>query len=271
MDKVVSLFKPFKTIFYFKIFDLAKVLFGANKFWMGLKVWIQIRLTRLTVWLDLNWHCTMWLHLSVAPLPYFNAMLRAARVCHSWIGVSFPPPAVVGRPPPPTPRCRGTLLSRWLLPEPLFHHFSPPREDHSPKHFPSTSPFLLAKPRHRRAVSADKIRATTAVLPPPWWALPMLVLLHLVAILSLPSAPSCYRTSPTPPSTDGAATKVRTSWFFHHLVVDRLIPWDSLDTTMPGTLPVSPSSIPYLRVEWKNGSKTDLQSQHRCYSVLDLQ
>jgi hypothetical protein len=36
MEKVVSFFKFFKTIFYFKIFKLGKVLFGSVKIWNDL-------------------------------------------------------------------------------------------------------------------------------------------------------------------------------------------------------------------------------------------
>jgi hypothetical protein len=37
MDKVVPLFNPFTTIFYFKLFELGKVLFGLVKVWKDLE------------------------------------------------------------------------------------------------------------------------------------------------------------------------------------------------------------------------------------------
>jgi hypothetical protein len=43
MEKVVSLFKPFTTIFYLEFFKPRKVLSGAVKLWMNLNI-IQIRL-----------------------------------------------------------------------------------------------------------------------------------------------------------------------------------------------------------------------------------
>jgi hypothetical protein len=36
MDKVIPLIKSFKTIFYIKMFELRKVLFGLNKIGTGL-------------------------------------------------------------------------------------------------------------------------------------------------------------------------------------------------------------------------------------------
>jgi hypothetical protein len=36
MEKVVRLFKPFKTIFYFKIFETGKILFGSSGVWTDL-------------------------------------------------------------------------------------------------------------------------------------------------------------------------------------------------------------------------------------------
>jgi hypothetical protein len=38
MEKVVPLFKSFKTLFYFKLFDLEKVPFGSTKFWKNLNL-----------------------------------------------------------------------------------------------------------------------------------------------------------------------------------------------------------------------------------------
>jgi hypothetical protein len=65
-------------------------------------------------------------------------------------------------------------------------------------------------------------------LPPPFFPFccelpPCLFSLRLVAILSLPFAPSCRRTSPTPQSTAGAAAEAGTSWFFRRLAVDHLL------------------------------------------------
>jgi hypothetical protein len=135
----------------------------------------------------------MWPHLSAASPPMFwsramrqptsttsaaPGLVSASRRSRSSTAplLLLPHGAVQGPPPPPSFHHRGTLLIHWSPPEPPIRRFSPPREDRPPKHFPSTSPCLLSKPHHRRAISADEIRVSTTILPLLLWAPPVLVL-----------------------------------------------------------------------------------------------
>jgi hypothetical protein len=44
MEKVVPLFNPFKTIFYFNFYEQGKVLFESIKVWRGLKLFEFIQI-----------------------------------------------------------------------------------------------------------------------------------------------------------------------------------------------------------------------------------
>jgi hypothetical protein len=103
MDKFVPLFKPFTTIFYFKLFELGNVLFGPVKVWKDLEfIWI-----RLNSNFESNHHRRLALcpraHMLVTRfallLPCFDwARARAARP-----GAATP--GSCHRPGPPLPSC----------------------------------------------------------------------------------------------------------------------------------------------------------------------
>jgi hypothetical protein len=59
MVKVVPLFKPFKTIFYFKIFKPGTVLFGSIKVWIDLKfVWMHLNSNSVQTVSTTTMHCS---------------------------------------------------------------------------------------------------------------------------------------------------------------------------------------------------------------------
>jgi hypothetical protein len=70
MVKVVPLFKPFKTIFYFKFFKPGKVLFRSIKVWIDLKfVWMHLNSNSVQTVSTTTMHCSS---PPAAPSPCFK-------------------------------------------------------------------------------------------------------------------------------------------------------------------------------------------------------
>jgi hypothetical protein len=168
MEKVVPLFKSFKTIFCFKFFDLKKVRFGSAKVWKNLKLfelfkfWIGFKhvwLRVATVQWDppvsplspLSWA----LHVIAPPAP------TACGLTPPVVTDRGPPPLGTSRPGPPPPPFSSASFKRWFL-----HHrrpFSSPcpislDKSRATLHGASTLPLVR---HHQRSVTgADGIEAT---------------------------------------------------------------------------------------------------------------
>jgi hypothetical protein len=186
MEKVVHLFKIFKTLVYFKFLKLGKVKFGLIKVWKILNVFKLFEfLKRLKpFWPRVARDC------SGGPpvIPRLSPIRRRPRA--PWLGHCRPPATYrSGWDPPPPPHCmapsrdsptlstshRHTGIRGWhhrrsapFLPPPLPHSLLHRQR----KHTPSLPLVLMFVSCDRSAAVTVRVWTTAAISSPLWWAHP---------------------------------------------------------------------------------------------------